>query len=66
MNKTLILILTSGLLLACSGDSKEDSAETATPDVVTAEDADAAATAAMEDVDSAKAELDKLEASLED
>ncbi|MDP7063018.1 MAG: hypothetical protein QF489_08840 [Planctomycetota bacterium] len=67
MKNTLTLILAGSLMLACSGDSKDD-ADTNTPnvDVVTAEDADTAAEKAMADTESANAELDKLAKELED
>ncbi len=67
MKQFLILILASGLMVACSGDSKEDAAgDDATPAVISQEDADAAAEAAMSTTEDANAELDKLAKELED
>ena len=61
MKKTLLLILASGLLLACSGDSKDDAADTGLDvDVVTAEDADAEAAKSMDTAENANAEIDKM------
>ena len=61
MKNTLTLILAGTLMLACSGDSKDDADINAVDvDVVTAEDADAAAAAAMENTEDANAELNKM------
>lgn len=61
MKNTLTLILAGTLMLACSGDSKDDADTNAVDvDVVTAEDADAAAAEAMDTTEDANAELDKM------
>ncbi|MCP4094118.1 MAG: hypothetical protein GY747_11780 [Planctomycetes bacterium] len=67
MKNTITLILAGTLMLACSGDSKDDADTNALEiDVVTAEDADVAAAETMKDSDSANAEIDKMTKEFED
>lgn len=68
MKYLLTLILASGLALSCSGDEKDQegvNGDTATPEVVSEADANAAAEEAMDTTEGANAELDKMAAELD-